>query len=275
MPQRVVNHGARAYRAADAVSPRRFALDVAKLNLAEIAYRARPFDRPVQLDGMSVAFTNYSALVEAVAEIFLDGIYAVDLDAAAPVIFDCGANIGLASMFFARRFPTSVITAFEPDPFAFGTLERNVATNFPGRVACYEVALGPREGPIDFWYAPDYPGSMVGGLIARNGITERRRVEMRRLSSYIDGRVDLLKIDVEGAEDGILADLIQSGRIADVDAILLEYHHHLTPEMSLARRLAELESAGFDYQITCPKDRRVVTRDTFQDVLVYAYRPVA
>ena len=226
----------------------------------------------MQLDGLSVAFTHYSALIEAISEIFLDGIYAVDVAPESRVIIDCGANIGLASMFLARGFPEAAITAFEPDPVAFKVLERNVATNFPGRVVCHDVALGERDGPADFWYPPNHPGSMIGGLNARDGVTKKRSVEMRRLSSYIGERVDLLKIDVEGGEDGILADLIASGRITDVDAIILEYHHHLAPEMSLARRLAELEALGFDFQITSPRDRRVVTRDTFQDLLVYAYR---
>jgi FkbM family methyltransferase len=273
MPQRLVDHSSRAYRAPNAINPRRFAIDVAKLNVGEIAYRARPFDRPVRLDGLSIEFSDYSALVEAVGEIFLDGIYAVDVAAPNPVIFDCGANIGLASMFLARRFPTASITAFEPDSAAFRVLESNVKNNFPGRIVCHQVALGARDGTVDFWYAPDHPGSMVGGLNARGGVTEKRSVQMRRLSSYIDRRVDLLKIDVEGGEDGILADLIATGRIDDVDAILLEYHHHLTPEMSFAHRLAELSDAGFSYQVASPNDHHVVVRDVFQDLLVYAYRP--
>lgn len=273
MPGRILSHSRRACRSLDATDPRRLAIDVALLNLAEIAYRIRPFQHPVHLDGLTVAFTDYSDLLLAVEEIFLDGIYAVELNQTNPVIFDCGANVGLASLFLARRFPTAAITAFEPDPVAFRALTTNVDANFPGRVVCHEIALGRLEGTVDFWFAPDGPGSMVGGLNPRGHVSAKRSVQMRRLSSYIDGPIDLLKIDAEGGENDILADLIESGQIAQVDSILMEYHHHLTPNLDVGQHLVDLGSVGFDYQIASPHDRRVVAPGVFQDLLIYAYRP--
>lgn len=273
MPGRVVSAVLRAQRAPDSSRPGRLAVDVARLNLAEIAYRARPFVGPLELDGLRVAFTDYAALIQIVDEVMLDAPYAVDLASPAPIIFDCGANIGMASLFFARRFPGASIFAFEPDPDAFEALTWNTSTNFPGRVVSHQVALGERDGSVDFWYSPKRPGSLVGGVYGRGDVAQTREVEVRRLSSYISERVDLLKIDVEGSEDAILVDLIRSGRIADVDAMLLEYHHHLT-STSLARMLRDLEEAGFDYQVASPKDDRVVDRGVFQDLLVYAYRTV-
>jgi FkbM family methyltransferase len=270
-PARIMRSARGAWRAPDSRSRERLAFDVARLHLGAIAHRARPRRSPVTIDHLRVRFTDYPSLVHVVDEVLVDAPYAVDLASPAPVIFDCGANIGLASLFFARRFPNASITAFEPDPDAFAALTWNAEANFPNRVVAHQVALGERDGSVDFWYSPDRPGSMVGGVYRRDDIAQTRKVEVRRLSSYIDGPVDLLKVDVEGSEDAVVADLIGSGRIAHVDAILLEYHHHLT-QTSLAQMLSDLEAGGFDYQVASTTAARVVDRGVFQDLLIYAYR---
>jgi FkbM family methyltransferase len=46
---------------------------------------------------------------------------------AQPLIIDCGANIGLASVWFAEQFPEARICAIEPDGENFALLKRNVA----------------------------------------------------------------------------------------------------------------------------------------------------
>ena len=46
-----------------------------------------------------------------------------------PRILDCGANVGLASLFFRRLYPQARITAFEADPALFAILEANLDAN--------------------------------------------------------------------------------------------------------------------------------------------------
>jgi tRNA1(Val) A37 N6-methylase TrmN6 len=48
---------------------------------------------------------------------------------AADAVFDCGANIGFATIFFKWLFPKARIYAFEPDPATYALLEKNVKTN--------------------------------------------------------------------------------------------------------------------------------------------------
>ena len=52
-------------------------------------------------------------------------------------------------------------------------------------------------------------------------------IECRRLSSFIISEADLLKVDVEGAEQLVLLDLAQSGELRLIKQIHLEYHHHV------------------------------------------------
>ena len=62
-------------------------------------------------------------------DIFIDGALEFHADSAAPRILDCGGNVGLASLFFKRRFPHARITAYEADPALFAILKHNLAAN--------------------------------------------------------------------------------------------------------------------------------------------------
>ena len=61
-------------------------------------------------------------------------------------------------------------------------------------------------------------------------------VRSARLSSYIEGRIEFIKLDIEGAEYDVLKE--SKAKIGSVGAITLEYHQN-------ARNLAERE-AGKD-----------------------------
>lgn len=69
------------------------------------------------------------------------------LPATAGTIVDLGANIGLASVFFALRYPSARIFALEPDPKNFAALVRNT-TGFWPRVVTREGAAWTHDGQI-------------------------------------------------------------------------------------------------------------------------------
>ena len=54
----------------------------------------------------------------------------------------------------------------------------------------------------------------------------------RKLSDFIEGPVDLLKLDVEGAEHRILRDLLSSEKIQYIRHMVIEYHHHMGEQRS-------------------------------------------
>jgi hypothetical protein len=75
-------------------------------------------------------------------------------------------------------------------------------------------------------------------------------VKTTRLSSYITGPVDLLKMDIEGAEPEVLDELNESGALVHVKALFLEYHHHIDSRLdSLSVILDILERNNFGYLI--------------------------
>ena len=133
-----------------------------------------------------------------------------------PVIFDCGANIGLATLFFKWLYPSSEIYAFEPDRETFALLKRNVEVNQLVGVHLYNAALSDRAGTAAFYVDHTRPGSPRMSLTYERMPKDSITVETLPLSQIIReqlaGReLDFLKLDVEGAEDIVLRDLATSG----------------------------------------------------------------
>ncbi|MHB1328598.1 MAG: FkbM family methyltransferase [Gemmatimonadales bacterium] len=203
-------------------------------------------------------------------EIFVERLYDVSIDSAAPRILDCGSNIGMSVLFFKHRFPGAKITAFEPHPVTFKTLRTNIETNGLD-VALHQVAVAEREGTVDFFSNDDVSASLDMSILpGRTGSSIE--VQARRLSDYIDGEIDLLKLDVEGAEEQVLTELGESGALRRIKAIVCEYHHHRPVRSDrLSNVLAVLEGNGFGYQLRahCSAASHL---EGIQDVLIYAYR---
>lgn len=97
-------------------------------------------------------------------------------------------------------------------------------------------------------------------------------VQLRRLSDFIRSDIDLLKIDVEGAEDAALGDLAGSGKLRHAKRLHLEYHHHIDASADkLSSMLRLIEENGFGYQLRAIAKPWPVEA-SFQDISIYCYR---
>ena len=216
--------------------------------------------------GRPIMASSTHGLAQLFEEVFLGGEYAVDLGRA-PHIIDGGANIGLSVLYFRRRHPDSTIVAFEPSRIAFEHLRHNAAGL--ERVRLEQAALGGQDGTLELW--TDGTDTVHAGVHARGASDHTETVPVRRLSPFIDRPVDLLKLDIEGAEGDVLAELVQSRAIANVASMVVEFHHHLCAT-SLGRFLSMMEGAGFGVQIATSENSPVLPPNAYQDVYVYAYR---
>lgn len=225
--------------------------------------------------GARMRVLDYRAFVDVFSEIFVRRDYFFNSQSQTPLILDCGSNIGMSILFFKRLYPQSRILAFEPDQETFAALQANVKTNQLEHVDLHNSAIYPSDGVINFYSDPSHPGSLAMS-------TERERfpgravtcqeVEAVRLSSYIQGEVDLLKMDIEGAEGAVMSELAQAGKLRCIKEMFVEYHHHMNPvEDHLSGMLRLFEEHGFGYQIHSPVNRPFV-RHAFQDIQIYAYR---
>ncbi|HEX4602645.1 MAG TPA: hypothetical protein VH724_01505, partial [Candidatus Angelobacter sp.] len=75
-----------------------------------------------KLFGWKIKFLGRPALVMLYSEIFARESYWFTSNKPNPVILDCGANIGMATLYFKWLYPLAQITAFEPDPTTFNAL---------------------------------------------------------------------------------------------------------------------------------------------------------
>jgi FkbM family methyltransferase len=119
---------------------------------------------------------------------------------------DVGANIGYFTMLGSALVGSAgKVYAFEPDPDNFRLLVENCQLNKLSNVACEEVALSDRNGLGTLYLSDDNLGDHM--IYAADG--ERRACAIRLLKGdeYFSGRrggIDVVKVDVQGAEYDVL-----------------------------------------------------------------------
>ena len=124
------------------------------------------------------------------------------------VILDIGANIGLAAIYLARRFPAARIECFEPMADNFALLEQNIAP-YP-QIRAHRLALGAQDGQRAIFASEGGEGIFTGNSFYHLGVDQQRAftVEVRNPARLLPqlgiNQVDLVKIDTEGAEYEIL-----------------------------------------------------------------------
>jgi FkbM family methyltransferase len=241
-----------------------------KLRSAWFALSPRHMPEKESLLGWDVFIGDHSDFVFLFEEIFILQSYRLPIDGDSPFIVDCGANIGMATLYFKWRFPGSTIVAVEPEPGAFSRLQRTIRENGIEGVTARNEAVGRTKGTTTFIHSHLRPASPIAGQKYRLDNAEEIEVQVVPVSALLDGLVDLVKIDVEGAETDVIENLVESGAIERVRYIALEYHHHLSPDDDrMSRIMGLLEGAGFGYQIV---RLRLGELGGYQDLVLHAYR---
>jgi FkbM family methyltransferase len=151
-----------------------------------------------------------------------------------PIIIDAGANVGAASLWFARQFPQASILAVEPDPGNAQMCRLN--TENVGNITVVEAAIGSSPGVVSL-------SNTVGTSVAVQ--TTRSKAGVVALCTVSElvqrGRLFIVKIDIEGFE----ADLFSANTdwLDHVSMVMVETHDWMFPgkfsSQSLQRSIAE------------------------------------
>jgi len=157
----------------------------------------------------------------------------------ATLIIDAGANIGLSALTFAHKWPGATIICLEVDDANLDVLRRNTA-GFPG-IRVVAAGLWRRSARLRI----SNPGA--ASWVFRVEEDEHGPIEGKGVAELLDeagaSRLDLLKVDIEGAETEVFG--AEAGAWLDrVDHVMVELHEVFRPGSGAAIR-ETLERSGF------------------------------
>lgn len=139
------------------------------------------------------------------------------------VFIDVGASLGIYSLVASRRVgEAGKVIAFEPSQVFYPILEENLVMNACENLVPFRIALSNGEYEATLYTHPDPTRYSLGGL------GQGERVQTRKLGDVLNelgvGRLDFIKMDVEGAEELVLlgaAEIIRELR----PVIIFEINH--------------------------------------------------
>jgi FkbM family methyltransferase len=203
-------------------------------------------------NGLILNHGEYDDPLLLLDEVFIQRLYDFKTDAPRDgIMVDIGANIGSVTEFFALACPEMRIHAYEPNPAAFGMLERNIGDNqLQQRVTAFPEAVGRESGELSLWVDVNTTLSTAYMEAAPSEGGRRVNVPMVGLDEVWErlGRAPIwmLKIDTEGAEGDILEGASKEA-LGAVKNAMIEYHDNIVPGVS-ERCYRVLKAAGFTWR---------------------------
>ncbi len=141
-----------------------------------------------------------------------------------------------------ERFGVHVY-CFDPTPRSAAHVAR--AAEGVSRFHFYPVGLWDRNENVRF-FAPRDPNHVSHSALNLQGTEEYFVAPCQRISSIMrelhHGRIDLLKIDIEGAEYAVLRSLLEDGLVVKV--LCVEFDQPM-PVLATARMILQLKRAGY------------------------------
>jgi len=184
--------------------------------------------------GQELSFPLTTVSLYTLYQVWISQMYAVRPETPVHTIVDLGANLGFTSRWLLGEFPESRLVAVEPETSNAAVLRDNlkqvasatvieacvapkdgeVYLHLDSRADCHKVVGGPSDRSVPV------PAVSMPSLMQRCGIEQ----------------IDLLKMDIEGAEAALLGDDCEQW-IGRVGCMVIEIHDEL-PIDELERRMA-------------------------------------
>lgn len=205
------------------------------------------------INGISIYNRNATETKEIYNSIFLRQDYNLAINNHSSKIIDCGAHIGLATIYFKKKFPFAEITAIEANPQTLKCLKKNIDTNHIKDVDVIWGALSKRSGILPLYIDPNnthpwsWDDSTIKGIWSDRPSRKTKKityVPAIHLSEIITNKVDLIKMDIEGAECEVIEEA--ENKLDLVNSIIIEIHStEKTPLSNLKKIRGILQSHNF------------------------------
>jgi FkbM family methyltransferase len=170
-------------------------------------------------------------------QVFVHQEYDFELPLAPRFIIDAGGNVGYTAIWFANRFPAAKIVVIESDSGNFKLLRENTAPY--GNVELVQAGVWPRSGHLKV-VTHDASGRFLGEwgyqveetMEAGEG-TIRAVTLGEVLQGSGEAAIDILKLDVEGAEKEIMSAGVEAW-LPRTNVLMVELHDRFKPGCSQA-----------------------------------------
>lgn len=158
------------------------------------------------------------------SDIFLYENYNLNLAQTPAYIMDCGANTGISTRYFVKKYPLAKFAAIEPDQRNFGLLKKNLEGS---GAALFQAAIHNERKQLQL--AGDDLSSYSRRFVETGHGSES--VAAMPLQDVFEKLgwpgIDLLKIDIEGGETAMFD--TQDPWLSKVNVFVIEFHEYLKP----------------------------------------------
>ena len=189
-------------------------------------------------------------------EIFFLEVYFVDNIKNPTLIVDAGANKGLSAIYYNTLWPQCSIHCFEPNKDLIQILNKNLKSNRVNATV-HNAAISDKDGYEFFDISDNHQYSKLS-----NKETDTKVKTVNLESFYNDQKIDILKMDVEGAEEKIICSL----KNYNIDCIIGEVHHNLIDKNNFFMVLSE------KYNLRRPRLQQFLSNPTVNYPIVTAIR---
>jgi len=185
------------------------------------------------------------------------------------IVLDIGANIGVYTVMIAEIVgEKGKVYAFEPDPTNFAILKKNVEINGYKNVILIDKAVSSKKGKLKLFLCEENTGDHK----IYDSKENRKFVEIEsiRLDDYFSdykGKIDFIKMDVEGSEPGVINGASKILTKNTHLKIVTEFYPMLIEEYgySYEQYLKDIFKLGFSvYDIEGDKNR--IQEKSFKDL---------
>lgn len=166
---------------------------------------------------------NNTTDVDTFSHIFQGLDYDIDLGYKPEVIIDCGANAGFATVFFKNKYPGSTVIAVEPEDSNYNMLLKN--TERYSNIFCLRNGIWNKSTNLEIIDSGQGKwGFTVQEVEHENQHTVKAISLQEIMQLYKLEKIDLLKIDIEGAERNLFEQNYEAW-LPYTKCIIIELHN--------------------------------------------------
>ena len=162
---------------------------------------------------------------------------------------DIGANLGYFSILVSKMNPKSMVYSYEPMPFLYDSLKRNIEINDLSNVMAIQSALSNKEGSVELFEGHPMNSGNCGvhkNFESSNGIQANSILLINEITK-IKFPPRIIKVDTEGSEDKIFSQLGELIEILPQDIeFLVEFNPELIGKEKANDILAQFLGFGFN-----------------------------